>query len=200
VATELGFTDLRRRVLLGAGLCGTAWLALGCGDRARDPTPDCAETEDNIEGPFYKDGAPERTSLLLPGSQGAVLTVDGRVLACDGTPLPAALLDVWQADAAGSYDHQGYTLRGRLRSDDLGRYRLETIVPGRYLNAGQYRPAHIHVKVSAPMRRPLTTQLYFEGDPFNERDPFIARSLVMRVRDQADGRQAADFDFVLGTA
>jgi len=69
-------------------------------------------------------------------------------------------------------------------------------VPGRYLNGAQYRPAHVHVKVSAPGFLPLTTQLYFPGDPYNAVDPFTVCSLIMRVADEG-GLKRASFDFVL---
>jgi catechol 1,2-dioxygenase len=55
------------------------------------------------------------------------------------------------------------------------------------------------VKVSAPGHRPLTTQLYFDGDPYNKVDPFIRPELVMKLGDE-QGRKAARFDFVLAAA
>jgi catechol 1,2-dioxygenase len=109
-----------------------------------------------------------------------LLVLSGVVRAADCvTPLAGALVDIWQANADGAYDGVGYTLRGRLRTDDQGRYELLTLVPGRYLNGDTYRPAHIHYQVSHARAVPLTTQLYFEGDPFNAIDPFITDSLIM---------------------
>lgn len=87
-------------------------------------------------------------------------------------------------------------LRGKLRTDAKGAFMARSVLPGRYLNGRRYRPAHIHVKVSAPGHAPLTTQLYFPDDPYNDGDPFIHRSLIVdlsRVR----GDAAARFDFVL---
>ena len=88
-------------------------------------------------------------------------------------------------------------LRGKLNADASGSYAFRTIIPGRYLNGAQYRPAHIHVKVSAPGQVPLTTQLYFEGDPFNDVDPFILDPLIMALEDQPNGEKLATFDFIL---
>jgi catechol 1,2-dioxygenase len=119
--------------------------------------------------------------------------------------LGGAFLDVWQADDAGRYDNdgtfgrprRGHTrLRGRLDADRDGNYRFTSIHPGRYLNGRQYRPSHVHVKLAADGFRPLTTQLYFPGDPYNDIDPFIKESLVMAV-DEQDGKLHARFDFVL---
>jgi catechol 1,2-dioxygenase len=164
----------------------------------------CNATEANIEGPYYREGAPFRSSLIDPGTLGAPLCLTGRVLSLDcRSALAGAVLDVWQADAAGHYDNDGssettgaFRLRGRVSCDDKGAFELWTIVPGRYLNGASYRPAHIHVKLAAPGHQPLTTQLYFPGDPYNERDPFIRKSLIMDVQAGTQGA-AAHYDFVL---
>jgi protocatechuate 3,4-dioxygenase beta subunit len=171
-----------------------------------DATPQCAETDDNIEGPYYRPGAPMRTDLVDPGMPGVHLALSGRVVSArDCTPLADALLDFWQADTDGHYDNDGhinplpptlFILRGQQYADADGNYSLRTIVPGHYLNGAQYRPAHIHVKVSAPGFVLLTTQLYFAGDPYNAIDPFIKPSLIMAVADASDGK-SVHFDFAL---
>jgi catechol 1,2-dioxygenase len=158
----------------------------------------------NIEGPYYREGAPMRSRLADPGLPGIPVVVRGRVLAADcRAPIAGALLDVWQADADGHYDNDGHTgklepirLRGKFVASSNGEYELATILPGHYLNGAQYRPAHIHVKVSAPGAQPLTTQLYFEGDPYNAVDPFIRPELVMKLTQGSAAREAR-FDFVL---
>jgi protocatechuate 3,4-dioxygenase beta subunit len=158
----------------------------------------CAVTAPNIEGPFYKAGAPERASLGKK-RPGVPLVVEGIVRDGGCRPIPGAWLDVWHADHEGAYDNVGFGLRGRLRADRAGRYRLETLVPGHYLNGPTYRPAHIHVKLFAPGFQPLTTQLYFPDDPYNEGDPFIVDSLVMTLSEGGQRRQA-HFDFSLAPA
>jgi protocatechuate 3,4-dioxygenase beta subunit len=87
-------------------------------------------------------------------------------------------------------------LRGKLRTEADGRYHVRTVLPGRYLNGAQYRPSHIHVKLRAPGFTELTTQLYFPGDPYNDVDPFIHRSLIMGVEQASSGLKAR-FDFAL---
>ena len=57
------------------------------------------------------------------------------------------------------------------------------MLPGRYLNGAQYRPAHVHVKVSAAGHVPLTTQLYFPDDPYNAIDPFIKNKQIVFMGD-----------------
>jgi virginiamycin B lyase len=150
-------------------------------------------TASNAEGPYYKSGAPERTSLVEPDMAGTRLLLTGQVLTTGCQPVAGALLDFWQADDQGEYDNVGYTLRGRQFSDEMGRYRLETIVPGRYPG----RPPHIHVKVNAPGGPVLTTQIYFEGEPGNESDTLISPSLIVALRDTSDGGKAATFNFIL---
>ena len=183
----------------GAG--GSGGEAMGAGgaplDGGLDATPQCEESEDNIEGPFYKEQAPVKSDLTEEGMPGTRLTLSGSVLGMTCAPLAGALIDVWQANDDGAYDAAGFTLRGTLNADAEGKYTLKTIIPGHYLNGAQYRPAHIHVKVSAPGYVLLTTQLYFNGDPYNEGDAFIKDSLIMTLSDALDGAKTAAFDFVL---
>jgi protocatechuate 3,4-dioxygenase beta subunit len=168
------------------------------GDGAPPPPPPaaCAATADNIEGPFYKKGAPSRAVLVTDRDPGERLALTGTVRSTACMPLARAVLDVWHADARGAYDNEGWGLRGALVTDEAGRWRLDTIIPGRYLNGRRYRPMHIHVKVRAPGHAELTTQLYFEGDEYIEGDPFVVSSLIMPHRKVRGGRRAA-FDFVL---
>ena len=82
------------------------------------PTPACADDDDlaatlpPAEGPFYAPDAPERRSLLEPGMPGTRLVVVGYVYDTACRPIPGALLDFWQCDAAGAYDNVGHRLRG----------------------------------------------------------------------------------------
>ena len=157
-----------------------------CGDDDDDPTP--AQTE----GPYYTPNTPQRASLLEPGMAGTKLTLSGQVLSTECAPVARALIDFWQADDAGQYDNVGFRLRGHLFTDDQGRYTLETIVPGLYPG----RTRHIHVKVQAPNRPVLTTQLYFPGEAGNARDGIYRQELLMALRDVTGGK-AGTFDFVL---
>ena len=203
-----------RRHLLRTGLAfGLGQLVLGCSRTAaappRDalaetpavddgdpaPPPVCAPTADNIEGPFYKAGAPHRATLVGAGDPGERLVIGGTVRAPDCAPIAGAVLDIWHADHRGGYDLAGFGLRGQLVTDAHGRWQLATIVPGRYLNGRRYRPAHVHVKLRAAGRE-LTTQLYFADDPYLRGDPWVVDSLVLAHR--RDGaRRVARFDFVV---
>jgi protocatechuate 3,4-dioxygenase beta subunit len=161
-----------------------------------EPTPACAESDDitppQTAGPFYKPRSPERKSLLEPGIQGTRIVLEGNVRSTKCKPIQRALIDFWQADGNGAYDNTGFRLRGHQFADSAGKYRLETVVPGVYPG----RTRHFHVRVQAPNRPALTTQLYFPGEPENKRDSIFNPKLVMALRGSA-GAQAAHFDFVL---
>jgi protocatechuate 3,4-dioxygenase beta subunit len=179
--------------------------ALSAGSRAADaaaqgpalrPTPSCSgsavPTARQTEGPYFKPDSPLRASLLEPGLTGTPIVVTGMVLSTACQPIARALIDVWHADDRGAYDTTGFRLRGHQFTDDQGRYRLETIVPGIYVG----RTRHFHLKVQAPNRPVLTTQLYFPGEAVNARDPIFSPELVMRVTETTTGK-AGSYDFVV---
>jgi protocatechuate 3,4-dioxygenase beta subunit len=151
------------------------------------------ETPSETEGPYFKANSPERASLIDAGVTGTRLTISGRVLSTRVQPVAKALLDFWQANAQGSYDNAGYTLRGHQFSDAEGHYQLVSVVPGLYPG----RTRHIHVKVQAPNHPVLTTQLYFPNEPRNSSDPLYNPKLLLPIQDAPDGSKVATFNFVL---
>src|SRR5256886_9380163 len=126
-------------------------------------------TPAQTEGPYFKPGSPARTSLIESGMTGTRLVLSGRVLTLACAPVAAATLDFWQADAGGSYDNSGYRLRGHHLTDPAARDSLETILPGEYPG----RTEHIHVKLGAPGKPDLTTQLYFPHVARNQQAPIF---------------------------
>ena len=122
---------------------------------------------------------------------GTRLVLSGRVLTLACAPVGGATLDFWQADAGGTYDNSGYRLRGHQLTDAAGRYTLETILPGEYPG----RTEHIHVKVGAPGKAVLTTQLYFPDVARNQQDSIFDPHLLVTMQNTATGK-AATFDFV----
>ncbi len=197
----------RRRLLalglaippLGVGLTGVEWL-LGADGAAAAPlqaTPTCDDGDDPTpeltEGPYFTSGSPRRRSLVGPGIPGARLTITGFVLTTACKPVKRAKLDFWQADAKGVYDTEDNRLRGHQFTDASGRYALETIVPALYTR----RTKHIHVKVQAPAREVLTTQLFFPGVSANRGDRLYDSALLLRRWRRVGARRTARFDFVL---
>jgi protocatechuate 3,4-dioxygenase beta subunit len=151
-------------------------------------TPDtgpstCDATGADIEGPFYRADVPIRSDLNLYGDVGEALMLSGVVTneACQA--IPQAIVEIWQANPAGDYDNTSseQRYRGQVATDDQGRYDFSTLMPGRYLNGDTFRPAHIHMKVWVANSERLTTQLYFDGDPYNAGDPWYdqARSIAL---------------------
>ncbi|MES2766199.1 MAG: T9SS type A sorting domain-containing protein [Bacteroidota bacterium] len=118
-------------------------------------------------GPFYKANPPVMTgnSIASPTEPGTRLTISGVVknLDCSGV-IPNTKIDIWHANDAGAYDNVGYNLRGVTYSNAQGFYQFETILPGKYLNGSQFRPRHIHFKITPPGFPEFVTQLYFQGD------------------------------------
>jgi protocatechuate 3,4-dioxygenase beta subunit len=118
---------------------------------------------------------------------GERIIVAGRVLDDGGRPVPHTLVEIWQANAAGRYDHArdehpapldpNFTGGGRTLTDALGRYRFVTIKPGAYPwrnHPNAWRPAHIHFSLFGPaFATRLITQMYFPGDPLMPIDPIL---------------------------
>ena len=139
--------------------------------------------------------------------QGERIVVAGRVLDEGARPIDGALIELWQANAAGRYRHEvdrhpapldpNFSGAGRAVTDADGRYRFTTIKPGAYPwrnhpNAG--RPAHIHFSVfGRNFRTRLGTQMYFPGDPLFFQDP-----MYQSIRDEgARARLVSRFDLSL---
>jgi len=161
----------------------------------QNPSFACALTEGNPQGPYYIAGAPYKEKLG-EALEGQKIIISGQVLNQNCDPIPEAIIDVWHTDSNGNYYFQDFTLRGKIKADENGQYKLETRFPGKYSEAGLMRPAHIHVKVSAPNLSSHTTQLYFEGD--EHLDFFVKPSLILKL-DEKNGTKYSEFDFVIFT-
>ncbi|HMJ80076.1 MAG TPA: dioxygenase [Candidatus Dormibacteraeota bacterium] len=144
------------------------------------------------EGPYYKAGAPESTDLVQPGMAGTRLTLTGYVMTTACAPVANAKVEIWQADASGAYDNNGYTLRGYVLTDGQGRFTIQTVVPGEYPG----RTEHIHVKVTPPGGTTLTTQLFFPGTTANDDDAIYDPSLLLAISEQGSGL-VGTFTFVV---
>jgi catechol 1,2-dioxygenase len=203
----------RRHFLYGGAILGGGLLAAPALAQQL-----CRPTAGDILGPYYRFGAPFLAKLAGPEEVGERLVVSGTVLSADcRTPIANALVEVWQANGAGLYDTQtpgNYTdkgrfhLRGMLYTDVQGRYRIETVMPGRYpvpsnlpgleQYGGITRPAHIHFRVMESLHVPVTLQLYFAGDPHIAEDPWASQHPDNVIALEADGQgRRGVFDIVL---
>ncbi len=169
-----------RRTILAAALA-TPFTGLA------QPLTCGQQTPRQTEGPFFTPDSPKRNSLVEKGS-GDLFLLTGTVLSPQCRPVANALVDLWHADEGGEYDNRGFRYRGHQFTDAQGRYRFETIVPALYPG----RTRHYHVKVQAPGRRLLTTQLYFPAEPANRRDGIYRPELEMKV-----AKARGTFDFVV---
>ena len=175
----------------------------------------------SIEGPYYVPNSPERGSMgtmpMRRGEAGTPLVWDGRISSTDGRPL-AGRVELWHADADGFYSQFApglpeWNLRGTFSTGPDGTFQIATVRPAPYQipTAGScgkliaaagwhaWRPAHLHVKVSAPGHETLTAQLYFPGDAHNDDDiaSAVKPELVLAPVTQPDGVQKVDYGFVL---
>ena len=174
-------------------------------------------------GPFYptKRGESDADLTQLQGrsarARGEIISVRGRVLDEDEKPVADAVVEVWQANTHGRYDHErdsgnprpldpNFQGRAELVTNARGEYSFKTIKPGSYPAGDSWmRPPHIHFKVSRRGFHEVTTQMYFAADPLNEKDgirnalsPEERESVTVRFEDSADhGAKLGQFDITL---
>ncbi|MFJ9723907.1 intradiol ring-cleavage dioxygenase [Streptomyces sp. NPDC101209] len=190
-ATGQTCTDTRQEFILLSDVLGMSMLVETInGDRAP------GATESTVLGPFHMTESPARplgANIDLVGG-GEPCAVSGRVVSGDGTPLPGAAIDVWQADGNGFYDVQRPDLqppgngRGLFTADAEGRFRFRTCVPSPYpiptdgpvgdllraTGRHPYRPAHIHFIASADGHTPVTTHIFVAGSDYLDSDAVFA--------------------------
>ncbi|MFC4948704.1 dioxygenase [Pseudonocardia sp. GCM10023141] len=211
--TETGrlCTDTRQEFILLSDVLGASMLVETINNRS-----DGVLTETTVEGPFHMVDSPPRElgARICGAAEGDPCLVEGTVTDAHGRPLPGASVDVWQADADGSYDVQQPdlaaedNLRGLFTTDEQGRFWFRTIVPryypipsdgtvGTLLQATSRhpnRPAHIHFEVSAPGMRTVTTHLFVDGSPYLDSDAVfgVKESLVREFPTIDDPARAAE--------
>ena len=150
--------------------------------------------------------------LIGPGVTGDPITIDGRVTDADGTPVDDAVIEIWQANAHGRYDHPddrrdlplepGFKGFGRVATDANGAFRFTTIKPGPVpWPEGGVQAPHINVTIfMRGMLKQLRTRIYFPDERANARDPVLGRvpserreTLIARSR----GKGALEWNVVL---
>ncbi|MDQ0834207.1 hydroxyquinol 1,2-dioxygenase [Streptomyces achromogenes] len=210
--TEAGHRcdEARQEFILLSDVLGVSMLVEAINDR-KEP----AATDSTVLGPFHMVESPARAlgdTLDLVGA-GEPCLISGRVVSVDGTALPGATLDVWQADDQGFYDVQQPGKqppgngRGLFTADAEGRFWFRSCVPSPYpiptdgpvgtlleaTGRHPYRPAHIHFIVSAAGHLPVTTHVFVAGGDHLESDAVFAvrRSLVQEFAEVDDPALAA---------
>jgi catechol 1,2-dioxygenase len=179
-------------------------------------------TKGSIEGPYYVPDAPElparcQMPMRDKDKEATPLIFQGQVTDVDGNGLGGAHLELWHADEDGYYsqfapDIPEWNLRGTIVSDEEGRYEITTLQPAPYMiphdgptgwfvesyGGHPWRPAHLHLRVTYPGYREITTQLYFKGGKWIENDVATAvkPELLLDPRSE-DGRNIVDYNFAL---
>ena len=187
-------SPISRRGLLGAG----AGAAAGLIAQRLGADPSCGQpTAAQTAGPYYptREGVEEDPDLTRvkgrPGrAEGEVIQVVGQVLDESCRPVAGALVELWQANAHGRYDHEkdagnprpldpNFQSWAEMLTDSEGRFRFKTIKPGAYPadDSGWVRPPHIHFRISRRGYHELVTQMYFAGEELNGPD-HILRALA----------------------
>ena len=177
-------------------------------------------TPSNTVGPFFHLGMdrPEWADLTKGNPAGEKIAIEGRVLDGDGAPVPDAIVEVWQANAAGRYNHpdddrgdkpldprfHGF---GRAATDAVGRFRIVTIKPGPVPGRGNALQApHINVALfSRGLLKHLYTRIYFADETAaNGADPLLssiedagARRTLLAKRDGEGSPLLYRFDIVM---
>ncbi|MGK0361878.1 MAG: protocatechuate 3,4-dioxygenase beta subunit [Bradymonadia bacterium] len=209
---------IHRRAVLG-GILISPLALLGC---AKAKTTPRVLTAAQTRGPFYPSTPPRESDADLtrlagqPRAQGAIIEVRGRVIDLQGRPLPGAQVELWQANAAGRYNHPadrassgaldaGFQGWGKVIANGDGGFRFLSIVPGSYLAARDWRrPPHLHFKIGATDGRTVTTQTYFGGDALNAKDGILQalsaaeqRGVIIDFKPGDSGAQVGHVDFIL---
>ena len=163
-------------------------------------------TPTQIEGPFYPDMDNNLTKVM--GSKkkpiGKTIYVHGKVSDKQGKPVERAVVEIWQTDNKGIYNHAGdprqadrdinFQFFGRSVTDKNGRYVFKTIKPAAYgVRDDWQRPPHIHFKVYRRGFEDLTTQLYFSGDPLNIKD-----GIYNNIPEKNRKNVTVDFNLAIG--
>ena len=168
-------------------------------------------------GPFFDFALTANPALGCMAREGAIgerIHLVVRVFDGDGQPLPDAMIELWQADAAGIYQHPedsrsaapdpAFCGFGRLATDTCGVCRFETVRPGRVPGLhGALQAPHIDVNVFARgVLWHLFTRIYFAGDPANDEDEILAlvpadRRATLLARRDAGVSPVWNFDVYL---
>ena len=216
-------TPIRQEFILLSDILGASAVVNALHDRkARE-----LGSQSSLLGPFYREGAPELRlgDCIVQHPSVEQIVVYGRITANDGTPLPNALLQVWQTSEHGLYDLQslqgeGMDMRANFRTDAQGRYFFRTVRPLGYSipmdgpvgdlvqrqNRHGFRPSHIHFLIGAEGYRELVTALYFGDDEHIDSDTVfgVSGSLVVGAKDDPDspvpGLRSVHYDFRLARA
>lgn len=164
-------------------------------------------TTTDILGPFYRPGAPFRKNLNPPDFKGEILHLSGTIFKEDGkTRMNDCLIEIWQCKQDQLYDNvsDDFLYRASQKVGTDGEYYFITAIPIAYPNdenPNVFRPAHIHMRISARGQQDLITQIYLQNDPYLETDPSTKSALsinrILPVKKIKEKVNEIKFDIIL---
>lgn len=201
--------DRRQEFILLSDVFGASMQTIAINNEAEGDA-----TEATVLGPFFVEHSPriEIGGDMSGGAPGQPCWVEGTVTGVDGSPIPDARLEVWEADENGYYDVQ-YAAdrvagRGHLFTDDQGRYSFWGLTPTPYpiphdgpvgamlvaTRRSYMRASHLHFKVTADGYRTLVTHIFVRGDALYDSDCVfgVKDSLVKEFTEQVPGTPTPD--------
>ena len=159
-----------------ASSSGAQAMAATAGSRPDTHPGTLSATPKGPDGPYYRPGSPEKRRIADNATLGERMLFVGRVLNREGAPVEGAIIEIWQADGDGEYDHEGFNCRGHQFTGKNGQFNFDTVKPRGYgtrslslVGSLDFRSAHIHVKVRVGGRT-TTTQVWFPDDERNRLD------------------------------
>jgi hydroxyquinol 1,2-dioxygenase len=214
-ATGQKCDDKRQEFILLSDVLGLSMLTVAMNNKKPEGC-----TESTVFGPFHVEGAPvyENGADISNGALGDPCLVRGTVKDLNGAPIAGAVLEVWQADAAGYYDVQypdleTHQARGILKSQEDGSFEFRTVVAVAYpiptdgpvgdllraTGRHPWRPAHLHFMIKAKNYETLVTHVFRNGDQYLDSDAVfgVRQTLVADWIKQPDGDHTLNYDFVL---
>ncbi len=205
-------TKLNRRNFLRSSIVASAGALAATGILPKAMAATCGLTPPQTSGPFYPGEAlfkPENDLTRVPGAPqralGQIVYVKGRVIDPLCRPVAGANVEIWQACTTGRYNNPkdentaaldpNFRYWGETNTDADGNYMFKTIIPGAYpADTNWIRPPHIHFKVSRLGYKELITQMYFSGNPYNEKDLILDQipradweRVIVEFKPSADG-------------
>src|SRR5690349_12554154 len=169
-------------------------------------------TASQTVGPFFHDclmRPDARCDVLVSDStEGTHIRIEGRVIDGDSAGVPDAVIEIWQANHHGRYNHPSdtralpldpaFTGYGRIATQSDGKFCFTTIKPGPVpFDRRRMQAPHISVAVlGRGLLNHLYTRIYFDDEQLTAADPVLQRipterrsTLIARRAEGAAGRE-----------
>ena len=173
----------------------------------------CKATDDHVEGPFYRPGAPDLTDIYPTDSHGSILYFEGSIVDTDCKRLSATTIEIWHADDLGHYDNDDpghppapgfFRCRARIKATFDGQFKIRAVLPANYKpdpSQAWVRVKHLHFKFFGESMQPLTTEIALLPDGYTATDVLYNPNLAAALEESSEENNRrvfrAVFNFVL---